>query len=465
MISFGGLGNGIDFGPIVDFLVQAERIPIDRINLQKLNFQAKQTDFGLLGTQLLSLQSAGNNLRTRLSFDQNQVSVNSASAQTLLTASVTSTASAGTHTVTVNQLASAHQVVSKASTAVASADTDIVSGASGTFSFQVGSGPIQTVNLDADGTLEALRDGINDLGSGVSASILNTGTEASPAFRLVLSSNETGSSNSIAITADDTTLDTVTSGVDTFQAAQDAQIVLGEGAEAVTIDRSSNTISDVISGVTLNLQAEDVSNPVTISVTQDTEAVKESITNFVSAYNEVVEFINERTIYDVESGERGIFVGESLARTVLDRIRQAVFSPIEGLTTYTSASQVGFQTVTTDGTINLDENALDEALSSNYSAVRDLFIQNPTTGTDGLAELVVDAVDALDDVESGALTLRQNALTSQIDDLTEQIALKEAALLRFEEQQRLKFANLDGLLASLQSQLDVLQTRLPSDNS
>jgi flagellar capping protein FliD len=88
--------------------------------------------------------------------------------------------------------------------------------------------------------------------------------------------------------------------------------------------------------------------------------------------------------------------------------------------------------------------------------VRDLFIQNPTTGTEGIAELVVNAVDALDDVESGVLSLRQNSLTKQIDNFTQQIAVKEAALSRYEEQQRIKFANLDGLLGVLQGQLDAL---------
>ncbi len=458
MISFGGLGNGIDFGPIVELLVQAERIPIDRINQRKLDLQTKQTDFGLLGGKILALQSAASSVRTRLSFDKNQVSVTSSSSQTLLTASVSSTAAAGTHTVTINQLASAHQIVSKASTAVTATDTDIVSGASGTFSFSVGGGSTQTVNLGANGTLEELRDGINDLGAGVSASILNTGTVATPAYRLVLSSNDTGASNSITISADNTDLSTVTTGIDVFQAAQDSQVVLGQGGGAVTIDRSTNTLTDVISGITLNLQAEDLSNPVTISVTQDTTAVKEGIGNFVNAYNEVVQFVNERTVFDTETGERGIFVGDSLARTVLDRIRQATFSQINGLTTYTSASQIGFETQTADGTIKLNDTTLDAALSSNYSAVRDLFIQNPTTGTEGIGELVVDAVDALDDVDSGTLTLRQNSLTSQIDDLTDQISVKEAALLRFEEQQRIKFANLDGLLASLQNQLDALAT-------
>ena len=462
LVSFGGLGNGVDFGPIVDLLVQAERIPIDRLNQRKLDLQTKQTDFGLLGGKLLGLQSAANSLRTRLSFDKNQVSVTSASSQTLLTATVSSTAGSGTHKVTVNQLASAHQVVSKASTAVATTDADIVSGGSGTFSFSVGGGATQTVNLSATGTLEELRDGINDLGAGVSASILNTGTEAVPAYRLVLSSNESGASNSITISADDTDLDTVTTGIDTFQAAQDSQIVLGEGAGAVTIDRSSNTLTDVLSGITLNLQAVDLSNPVTISVTQDTAAVKEGVQNFINAYNEVQKFVNERTVFNVETGERGIFVGDSLARTVLDRIRQSTFSQISGLTTYTSASQVGFETQTSDGTIKLNETTFDAALSQNYSAVRDLFVQNPTTGTEGIGELVNDAVDALDDVEFGALSLRQKALTSQIDDFLEQISVKEAALLRFEEQQRIKFGNLDGLLASLQNQLSALSSLTPN---
>ena len=460
MISFGGLGNGVDFGPIVDLLVQAERIPIDRINQRKLDLQAKQTDFGLLGGKLLGLQTAANSLRTRLSFDKNQVGVTSASSQDLLTASVSSTAAAGTHKVTVNFLASAHQVVAKDSTAVSTTDTDIVSGGSGTFSFSVGGGSTQTVNLDANGTLEDLRNGINDLGAGVGASILNTGTEAVPAYRLVLSSNDSGASNSITISADDTDLDTVTTGVDTFQAAQDSQIVLGEGVGAVTIERSSNTLTDVISGITLNLQATDV-NPVTISVTQDTTAVKEGISNFVSAFNEVQNFVNERTAFNVETGERGIFVGDSLARSVLDRIRQSTFSQISGLTTYTSAAQIGFETQTADGTIKLNDTTFDAAISLNYSAVRDLFVQNPTTGTEGIGELVTDAVDALDDVEFGALTLRQNSLTKQIDDFLEQISVKEAALLRFEERQRIKFGNLDGLLSSLQSQLSALETLAP----
>ena len=468
-ISFGGLGNGVDFGPVVDALVQAERFPIDGLTQKKLQAQKKQTDLGLLGAKLLSLQGLASSLRTRVSFNKNQVNVASSSAQTPLSATVSSSAAPGTYQVTVNQLASAHQIISKTSTAVSQTDADIVGGVSGTFQFQVGTGSIQTVNLGATGTLDDLRAAINDLGAGVSASILNTGSEVLPQFRLVLSANETGLDQAITIVSDDTTLDTVTTGVDTFQAAQDSEVVLGvtdvgAGTTAITINRSSNTLTDVVAGLTLNLQAVDASNPVTISVSQDNSAVKEAISDFVNGYNEIVTFVNERTFYNTETKERGIFVGESFARNVLDQVRQSVFSQISGLTTYTGASQIGFETQTTDGTIKLNEATLDSALSANFSAVRDLFVNNATTGTNGIAELVVNAIDGLDDIDTGTLTRRQNALTKQVKDFTSQITLKEEALARFEQQQRLKFANLDGLLARLQSQLKQLQTGFPSIN-
>jgi flagellar hook-associated protein 2 len=334
----------------------------------------------------------------------------------------------------------------------------------------VGTGQIQTVNLDATGTLEDLRTAINDLGAGVSASILNTGSEASPQFRIVLSANETGLNQAVTIVADDTSLDTATTGVDTFQAAQDSEVVLGStdagaGTTGITISRSSNTLTDVVEGLTLNLQAVDANNPVTITVTQDNGAVKEAISEFVKGYNEIVTFVNERTFYNTETKDRGIFVGESFARTVLDRVRESVFSQIGELTTYTGASQIGFETQTTDGTIKLNETTLDSALSSNFSAVRDLFVKNATTGSSGIADLVVNAIDGLDDIDTGLLTRRQKALTKQVNEFTNQITLKEEALGRFEQQQRLKFANLDGLLARLQSQLTQLQNGFPSINS
>jgi len=226
----------------------------------------------------------------------------------------------------------------------------------------------------------------------------------------------------------------------------------------VTLQRSSNTLSDIIAGVTVNLQGVDAANPVTIAVSQDTEAVKEGISSLVESYNDVVKFIDERTFFNEETQERGIFVGESIARNVLDKIRGAISGQVSGLSTITSAGQIGFQTQTADGTLVLDTDDLDARLADSFDEVRELFIDNPTNGTSGIADRILDAVDALDDIEFGALALRQNSLTSEIDDFDDQINVLETRITQFEEQQRIKFANLDGLLASLQSQLDNLNS-------
>jgi flagellar hook-associated protein 2 len=464
-ISFGGLGNGIDFGPLVELLVQAERQPIDRLNQSKLDYQRRLTDFGLLGSRLASLQSAVGSLGTRLSFDKSQVSVTSGSPHPPLTATVSSSAVRGTYLVTVNQIAAAHQIASKSATAVSSSDTDIVGGGSGTFAFRVGDGDLQTVTLESGGTLERLRDAINDLGGGASASLLNTGTGSAPEYRLVLSANDSGTDNAITIVTDDTTLDMTGTGIDVFQAAQNSEIELGTtdvgaGTQALTITRSGNTLTDVIAGVTINLQGVDPHNPVTIAVAHDPEAVKASITNLVKAYNDVVMFIKERTNYDPETRERGIFVGETVPRTILSQLRQTVFSDIEGLSHFSRISQIGFETQPADGTIKINDAMLNQALAENYAGVRDLFITNPTTQTEGLGKLLSDTIDRLNDVENGALAIRQKGLTRQIEGFTSQISRKEIQLVQFEEMQRIKFANLDGLLASMQSQLDMLKSRL-----
>jgi flagellar hook-associated protein 2 len=119
-------------------------------------------------------------MRLPSNFDRSSVSV---SDSTVLTATGSSSAAQGSYTVKVTQLAQSHQITSKAAKAVASTTTDIVSGGSGTFTFRVGTGTNQTVSLSATATIEDLKTAINDLGAGVTASVINTGSESAPVAR------------------------------------------------------------------------------------------------------------------------------------------------------------------------------------------------------------------------------------------------------------------------------------------
>lgn len=453
-ISFGGLGNGLDFGQVVDQLVKISRLPVDRLTEKKTTLNSKSTDYATLSTKLASLQSASDAIRLSSNFDRSSVSV---SDSTVLSATGSSSATPGSYTVRVTQLAQSHQLTNRAAKAVAATTTDIVSGSSGTFTFRVGSGSDQTIALGASATIQDLQTAINDLGAGAVASLVNTGTEASPAYRLVLTASSTGASNGITVVADNTDLDFLnasgTGGTDTLQAAQDATVEVGSSA-TITITRSSNTITDAIAGVTLTLTKTTGVGTVAVNVSRDAGAVKTSIKALTTAYNEVVKFINERNTYDITTKEGGIFFNEPTVRTVLSQLRNALSSSVPGLTTYTSVGEVGFKTER-DGTVTIEDAKLDAALSSNYTAVKSLFINQ--TGSAGIAQLVTNAVDALDDIEAGAVTLRKGNLTEQISDIIDDIARKEDIVSQYEERLRRQFAALDGLLGRLQSQSGFLQ--------
>lgn len=450
-ISFGGLGNGLDFGQVVDQLVKVAHFPVDRLTENKATLNSKSTDYATLSTKLIMLQSAADKLRLATSFDRSATSV---SDDTVMSVTGSSTATPGTYRVQVSQLAQSHQVISKAAKTVAATTTDIVSGASGTFTFRVGTGSNQTVTLSDTATLENLRDQINDLGAGVAASIINTGSDTTPAYRLVLTSSSTGASNGITIVADDTSLDMAnssgTGGVDTLQAAQDAVVVVGTSS-TVSLTRSSNIITDAIAGVTLKLMT---TGTVQVNVSRDVSAVKSNITALTTAYNEVVKFVNERSTYDITTKKGGIFFNESTTRSVLSQIRTALSSTVSGLSTLSTTGEIGFKTER-DGTITVDEAKLDSVLNSSYSAVKNLFIRQ--TGITGIAQLMTDAVDVLDDVASGALTLRKNGLSKEITNLTDEIARKEDAIAQYEERLKRQYAALDGLLGQLKSQSSYVQ--------
>ncbi|HSS29851.1 MAG TPA: flagellar filament capping protein FliD, partial [Nitrospiraceae bacterium] len=353
-----------------------------------------------------------------------------------------------------------HQITNKGATAVASSTTDIVSGGSASFTFHVGTGTDKTVTLSDTATLQDLQTGINDLGAGVTASIINTGSDTTPAYRLILTATASGASNGVTIVTDGTTLDFTngggTGGVDTLQAAQDAIAIVGDPTlNPVTLQRSSNVITDAIPGVTLSLTNTTGTNTVSVNVTRDNGAVKTNIQNFVKAYNDIVTFVNKDTAYDVTTKTGATLYNETSVKGFVSQLRSALSAPIGGLTTYGSVGEIGFQT-NRDGTITVDNTKLDGALNSNYNAVKSLFINQTTVA--GVAQRVNQAIDAMTGAVSGSLTGRKNALAGQINTLTDQISRKETDLSAYEERLKIQYAKLDSLLSQLQGQTTYLNS-------
>ncbi len=203
-----GLISGINYEELVSKLIQLEKKPITLLQQRKLGIQTKMGALDSLSVKLGSLKAAAATLNNVGLFSTKSVEVTNGGNDTYLTATASNTAALGTYEVYVDQLARAHKIASQGW--VDAGATPILNStaypAGDNFSFRVGdSGAIHNIHISTSTTLQELRDLINSAGAGVTATILNDGTDTNP-FRLVLTSDITGVSNDVQITANATQL-------------------------------------------------------------------------------------------------------------------------------------------------------------------------------------------------------------------------------------------------------------------
>jgi flagellar hook-associated protein 2 len=165
------------------------------------------------------------------------------------------------------------------------------------------------------------------------------------------------------------------------QAAADASITLGSGSGAMAITSSTNQIQNVFPGVTLNLVGADPSQTVTVTVANNTQAEATALTNFVSAYNSVISFINQNSTYNAQTQQGGILLGDYQALSILTRLGETATAAVAGVNSLANnLAEVGI-TVNADGTLAVNTDTLNQALSGQLPGVsaedvRRLFVQD-----------------------------------------------------------------------------------------
>jgi flagellar hook-associated protein 2 len=170
------------------------------------------------------------------------------------------------------------------------------------------------------------------------------------------------------------------------QTAQDAQIRVDGYPSGSWITSASNEVQDVITGVTLNLKSADPGNPITVTIANDHDAVKDKIQEFVDAYNEAVGQVNTETKYDEETEESGPLFGNASAigiKTSLQSIVAAAIPGIDSTALYQSLAEVGVK-LGSSGMLSIDDDKLDDALETNFTAVGEVFAFNSTTTDNNL---------------------------------------------------------------------------------
>jgi len=348
-------------------------------------------------------------------------------------------------------------------------DTTEVTSTDQTFSYTY-NGQQRTIDIAAGTTLSELSGLINNDSEnlGITAGILNDGSGLSTACHLTLTGNDPGAA--YKITSINHTLTNFDNTFNETQAAQNAMVkVDGYPADSSEyIQRSSNTIGDLIGGVTLSLSGTGTS---TVSITDDTDAVKTQIGGFVDSVNSVLDYIKEMTIYDEEGeGENnGSMIGNYAFQICKQRINDILTSPVPGLTdgvdTYTHLSQIGIKTdLDQDGKWIIDTATLDDAMSNDLEAVCNLFTRNETSGVDGVAELIRDETDKLTEAytaaDPGIVSVLINRYEEVIGNIDDKIEREERRLALVENRLNIKFTTLEVLLGQLEGQTDYLTAML-----
>jgi len=370
----GSITGQLDVQYIVDQLIYAKQEPVRELQTYQTFYTAKKTAFQDLNTKVSTLESALYDLNSS-AFETKAAVLSST---TNLTASATSTASNGSYSIIVKQLATAQSAISNKFT---SADSQSLSNGKLTINSPDGKTTLGEVDFSS-GTLSLnqLKDKINSLDLNLTATVVNFGTSSSPDYRLQINSDSTGAENGFTIQETGTGN---LPGMTTTISAQDAQIYVNTDPTTNPdryISRSSNTISDVINGVTLNLkQATDtpltLSKATTLSVTSDSSAIMDKIQTFVTAYNDTMDYLDSQFTYDTETQKSGVLSGESAAVTVKQDLLSMVSDRVGGIQNsdpYKTLSVIGI-TMDNNGKLQIDSSKLNDALTNHIDSVERLF--------------------------------------------------------------------------------------------
>lgn len=353
-------------------------------------------------------------------------------------------------------------------------DQTAVTTVAGSFDFRY-NGTDVSILVEPGTTLEGLVTLINadSTNPGVTASIFDDGLGLATSKHLRLTGEDSGQAYQIT-NIQLTSFDVLTDDFTTTQSAQNSMFkVDGYPAEADEyIQRSDNQISDVIEGITLKLHSAGSAN---VTVENDISIVALRIEGFINATNDILDYIDEETKYDEETGEAGIMIGNYVFNLVEQQVKSIFTAAVPGLSegtdTYTLLAQVGIHSdPDNQGRFTIEATELDEALNSNLSAVAALFmLDEDRTYTDdegeeqniaGVVELMRERTEALLDTDTGAMNVLIDNYQGIIDGIDDKIAREERRVALVESRLRERYARLESNLAVLNAQQESLAAQI-----
>ncbi|MCB1877999.1 MAG: flagellar filament capping protein FliD [Chromatiales bacterium] len=435
-LSAPGIGSGLDVNGIVSQLMELEQQPLVALQKRQSEFQAQLSALGQLKSAVSTFNDAMEGLS---SVEKFKVFSASSGDEGVFTVDASSNAGGGTFNIQVNNLAERQKLAS--GPFAGGADGEV---GTGTLSFTV-NGESFDVLIDGDNdSLTQIRDAINNSAenTGVVASIINE----SGGSRLIFTAENTGLANTIDVSVSNATGDLgqlASANLTEIQGAADASITIDN---QFTVSSASNSVSDVIEGVTINLESVGSAE---LNITRDNEAIGESVQAFADAYNNLRNALG--------SLGQGALSGDSTLRSVANQLRDVINTPASGLASgYSNLTEIGVS-LQKDGSMSVDSEKLQSALDDNLAGVASLF----SNESEGFAVRFQSLADSLLDTD-GVLETREDGINDRLKGLQNREDQLDRRLISVEEGLRSRFSALDSLLAQLQSTSTFLTGQLAS---
>jgi flagellar hook-associated protein 2 len=451
-----GAVSGLNTSALVAAQIEAESAPKEAL-------QAQVTKDSALLTALRTLNSSYAALAATAKADSAPNVWNvftTTSSASSVTATTTTAATAGSVSFTVNKVAATQVDV----TAPMSASTTPQA-----FTF-VGSDGTQTEVDPVSGSIPDLVAAINSSSAGISAVAVASGTDPTTGaalYRLQLTSTAAGASGAFTAnlgTKSDVAAGTATNlmtqpGAAQIQNASDASVTLWSGTVAAqTVTSKTNTFSDLLPGVTVNVTAVET-NPVTLTISPDTSTITSAAANLLTTVGTLLQSVASQSAVSTSTDASGnittsggVFTGDGSIRDGATQLLNAIVQAVPGK----SPASIGFN-LNSDGTLTFDQSAFQAALAADPA------------GTEGYLNAIAGKVStqaaAQSDPISGTLTTRITSLSSQVTNLNSQVATWTTQLAARQTQLESAYASMESQLAALKTQQQWLTQQFPTTTS
>jgi flagellar hook-associated protein 2 len=457
-VTFTGLASGIDSSSIISSILKQRRAA------QVVPLEKKITELTDTNSSLAKLQELLTNLKgTADGFREVNGSVLAktavSSSESRIVATASNSASNGTYNVNVLSLAkngssSFNDRFSSSSQVINASIDNGAATIDRTVSVQIGTGSEQenvSIELTNTSTASDFVSQFNATSQKAQASLVNVGTTSAPSYAVVINSNSSGTEKgeiAISVGAEITSAGGGAFTASTLSQATDATFTI-DGVSGV-FTRGSNSVSDVITGLTFNLQS---TGTATLTVGDDGPTTSSSVRTFVDAFNEIVKYIDENDLVSTdESGQQAVFgtlSSTSLDENLLTALRSAFSAASTSGNSVNTLADLGI-TTERDGTLKFDASKFESSIASDPEAVR--------TITKNLGETLAGVSGTIAQFTrfNGLIDIAEQGNQNQIDASNARIVDLEKFLSQQEQQLTAQYSRLESVIGKLNSQQSAL---------